>query len=74
MAIDAPDRARLELGLCCPISGAMTHRPMTAQSIVHTTTNMSTYADIAAENAPSKADQPKADQGYLEGHNSHEDV
>lgn len=35
---------------------------------------MSSYADIAAENAPPKSQQPKPDPGYLEGHNSTDDV
>lgn len=36
---------------------------------------MSSYADIAAENAPPQSEQPKPDPGYLEGHNaSHTDV
>ncbi|PWZ02011.1 hypothetical protein BCV70DRAFT_198293 [Testicularia cyperi] len=32
---------------------------------------MSSYADIAAENAPPKSEQPKPDPGYLEGPNPH---
>ncbi|SNX86825.1 uncharacterized protein MEPE_05534 [Melanopsichium pennsylvanicum] len=35
---------------------------------------MASYADIAAENAPPKSQQPQPDQGYLEGHNSSSDV
>lgn len=35
---------------------------------------MSSYADIAAENAPPKSQQPKPDPGYLEGHNPSGDV